>query len=188
MKHGREDIFGGPNFFQKNEEIYNKFLNESVHHSLGFFILAPSGTGKTHFIVRQEEKNWIDGDTLWISTKAHPDTDWWTKGPEIIKEVDARSDVITQEAKRLGLWVLGASNNWLRPDAVVLPPWDTNVAYIKHRQENNYDGGLKTDQLAQLEAHRLEIEDMAKQKNVPIFESVEKATSYIEELYKQSNI
>lgn len=179
------DIFDGPNIFHKSEEIYKKFVNETVSHTKGFFILAPSGTGKTYFINQQKEKNWIDGDMLWIATRAHPNTDWWTKGLDVIKEVDARSDVVTQEAKRLGLWILGASNNWLAPDAVVLPPWDTNVAYIKNRQETNYDGGLTTDQLGQLESHRKEIKEMADNKNIPIFDSVDKATSYLEELYKK---
>lgn len=180
------DIFDGPSVFHKNDNIYKKFLNETRPHTKGFFILAPSGTGKTHFVNRQKEKNWIDGDVLWVATKAHPHTDWWTKGLEIIKEVDARSDVITQEAKRLGLWILGASNNWLIPDAVVLPPWNINVAYIKNRQEKNYDGGLTTDQLSQLESHRKEIKEMANNKKVLIFDSVDEATSYVEKLYKQS--
>jgi hypothetical protein len=180
------DIFDGPCIFQKNEETYKKFLDETVRHSKGFFILAPSGTGKTHFVTRQNEKHWIDGDMLWMATGAHPDIAWWTKGLDIIQEVDARSDVITQEAKRLGLWIIGASNNWLAPDAVVLPPWETNVAYIKKRQETNYDGGLTMDQLGQLESHRKEIEEMAKAKNVPIFDSIEGATSHIQELYNKS--
>ena len=177
------DIFDGPIVFQKDEEIYKKFLSETMPHSKGFFILAPSGTGKTYFTNRQTEKHWIDGDKLWVATNAHPDAAWWTKSFEVIAEVDARSDVITQEAKRLGLWIMGASNNWLKPDAVVLPPLKTNIEYIKKRQEGNYDGGLKTDQLDQLKAHRKEIKKMAKNKKVPIFESIEAATSYIKDMY-----
>ena len=126
------DIFDGPNSFYKNESVYGKFIAETVPHKKGFFILAPSGTGKTHFVKRQTEKHWIDGDSLWTATRAHPETDWWRRGIEVIKEVDARSDVMTQEAKRQGLWILGASNNWLTPDAAVLPPWEVNVAYIKN--------------------------------------------------------
>ena len=178
------NIFDGPSVFKKDNEIYKNFLDETMPHTKGFFILAPSGAGKTYFVNKQKEKNWIDGDTLWVATRAHPNMDWWNMGLDVIREVDARSDVVTQEAKRLGLWILGASNNWLAPDAVVMPPWDTNVAYIKHRQETNYDGGLKTDQLGQLESHRKEIKEMADNKKVPIFESINKATSYLEELYK----
>lgn len=179
------NIFNGSTVFQENEEIYRKFLGKTISHSKGFFILAPSGTGKTHFVSHQKEKNWIDGDTLWVATGAHPNIDWWTKGLEIIKEVDARSDIITQEAKRKGLWILGASNNWLVPDAVVLPKLETNIAYIKKRQEGNYDGGLTLNQLDQLKSHRKEIEEMAKSKNIPIFESINEAVSYLEEIYKK---
>jgi len=78
------NIFDGPSVFQKSEKVYAKFINETVAHTKGFFILAPSGTGKTYFVNKQKEKNWIDGDVLWVATKAHPNTDWWTKGLDII--------------------------------------------------------------------------------------------------------
>lgn len=169
--------------FIPNRESYQKFLNDTVSHKRGFFILAPSGAGKTHFVKNQKEKNWIDGDFLWVASGAHPDTRWWTEGLEKIKEVDSRSDIVTEEAKKLGLWIVGASNNHLVPDAVVLPPWDKNVSYIKYREENNYDGGLKSDQLEQLKNHRTEIQENAEKNNVPIFESMEEATSYLEKQY-----
>lgn len=78
---------------------------------------------------------------------------------------------------------MGASNTWLTPDAIVLPPWETNVEYIKRRQETNYDGGLTMNQLDQLKSHRDAIEELAKKKNVPVFESIQEATKYIEEEY-----
>jgi hypothetical protein len=179
------DIFHGPSVFQKDKAVYDIFLKRTVPHSKGFFILAPSGVGKTYFVTHQKEYHWIDGDRLWVAARAHPDVAWWTMGLEVIEEVDARSDVITQEAKRLGLWIMGASNNWLLPDAVVLPPWELNVAYIKQREETHYDGGLKSNQLDQLKSHRTSIEQMAKQKNVPMFESIDAATSYLQERYLQ---
>lgn len=178
------DIFDGPSVFQKNTEIYKEFLDETIQHTRGFFILAPSGSGKTHFIKRQLEKNWIDGDKLWETTRAHPDAPWWTMSRDIIREVDARSDVVTQEAKRLGMWIMGASNNWLSPDAIVLLPWETNVAYIKKREVENYDGGLKSHQLEQLELHHKDIKEMAKSRNIPVFDSVEKAVNHLQDLYK----
>ena len=180
------DTFDGPSIFQKNEGIYKKFLDETLHHTRGFFILAPSGSGKTHFIKRQTEINWLDGDAIWIASRAHPDLPWWTMSREVIREVDARSDVITQEAKRLGLWIMGASNNWLAPDAIVLLPWDKNVAYIKKREEEDYDGGLKSHQLAQLELHHKDIREMAEKNNVPVFDSIEKAVYHLEEIYDKS--
>lgn len=176
------DIFDKFTVFQNDKKVYDKFLKETVPHSNGYFILAPSGAGKSHFIKRQKEKHWIDGDLLWIAAGAHPDIDWWTRGDEVIKEVDARSDIVTQTGKRLGLWIMGASNNWLLPDAAVLPPWEINMEYIRRRQEGNYDGGLKMDQMDQLREHREWIQSMAEQKNVPIFKSIEEATVYLEEI------
>ena len=170
--------------FGQEESVYREFLAATIPHKIGYYILAPSGTGKTHFIKHQLENHWTDGDLLWEATGAHPKTEWWNGGLEMIKEVDARSDVVTAAAKRLGLWVLGASNNWLRPDAVVLPDWKTNVKYIAFREKNNYDGGLKTSQLQQLKNHRAEIRKMAKQKKVPIFLTVQEATEYISKLNK----
>lgn len=89
------DIFHGPSVFQQNKKVYQPFLAETLPHMKGFFILAPSGTGKTYFVNHQSQKHWIDGDALWNATGAHPNVEWWTMGLEVIEEVDARSDVIT---------------------------------------------------------------------------------------------
>lgn len=173
--------------FSSDKSRYDAFLEKTIPHKKGYFVLAPSGTGKTYFIKNlQKENHWIDGDTLWQSTGAHPDSAWWSQGLDVIKQVDARSDVVTAQAKECGLWVLGASNNWLRPDAIVLPDWKTNVRYIKTREKNNYDGGLKSDGLAQLKSHRKELRMIARTKNVPIFPTVQAATEYILGLEKQS--
>jgi hypothetical protein len=181
------NFFETPSILQEGVGVYQKFVRESVPHKKGFFIVAPSGAGKTYFVTRQEEKNWIDGDTLWIAGGAFPGDLWWTGGLEVIKEVEARCDVITSEAKRQGLWVIGASNNWLVPDAVVLPPLAINIAYIKSREENNYDGGLTSKNLKQLKAHRKEIKQLAKKRKVPIFTSVQAATDHIAHLYEKLN-
>lgn len=181
------DIFKGKTVFSENKEVYDRFINSTTPHSKGYFILAPSGAGKTHYVKNQIEKNWIDGDSLWYSAGAHPDGPWWTMGIDVINEVDARSDIITQEAKKVGLWIIGASNNWLIPDAVVLPPREVNVEYIKKRENGEYDGGLKSDQLEQLDSHREWIRSMAEKNNVPIFDSVSEATDYIMKIYSNNN-
>ncbi len=166
--------------FSSDKTPYDIFLQHTVPHRRGYFILAPSGTGKTYYIKNiQKDQHWIDGDVLWQSTGAHPDTEWWNQGLDVIKQVDARSDVITAQAKECGLWVMGASNNWLRPDAIVLPDWKTNVRYIKTREENNYDGGLTTAGLAQLKSHRRELRATARAKKVPVFSTVAEAAEYI---------
>ncbi|KKP64261.1 MAG: hypothetical protein UR60_C0025G0017 [Candidatus Moranbacteria bacterium GW2011_GWF2_34_56] len=54
-----------PLMFSDGSTVYNKFKKEYKVHSKGFFILAPSGAGKTYYIKNQKAKHWIDGDLLW---------------------------------------------------------------------------------------------------------------------------
>ncbi len=95
--------------------------------------------------------------------------------------IDARCDVITQEAKKLGFWIVGASNNWLKPDAIVVPDKETHKAWIAHREENNYDGGATSDKFSQVESH---IAWMLKweEQGVPRFETVQAAAEYLAKL------
>ena len=51
-----------PLVFTDGTSIYSELGKKYIQHKIGFFILAPSGTGKTHFIKNQEKQNWIDGD------------------------------------------------------------------------------------------------------------------------------
>src|SRR3989339_1225632 len=109
-----------PVMFADGTEIYKKLAEKYITHKRGFFILAPSGAGKTHFIKAQKEQHWMDGDELWMETNAHPNNAWWEAGDGLsIREVDFRSDIVTLQAKKLGFWIMGASNLWLKPDAVV---------------------------------------------------------------------
>lgn len=166
--------FKTPLMFVDGSSLYKKFAEEFITHKKGFFIMAPSGAGKTYFIDRQKEKHWIDGDSLWETANAHPKGEWWLESGEIIDEIDSRSDFITNEAKKIGFWVIGASNNWLKPDAIVLPNWSTHKKYIKAREMNNYDGGATSDRLSQVLRHRKWIRRWTK-KGVPVFQSVEEA-------------
>lgn len=167
-----------PLVFKDGSVVYKKFSDEYITHKNGLFILAPSGVGKTHFINRQKDKHWIDGDILWEMTGAHPDSAWWTQGDDVINEVDFRSDLITQEAKRLGFWIMGASNSWLKPDAIVIPDWEIHKKYIGHRENNNYDGGATSKNHDQVLKHRNKILGYEKQ-GVPKFQSVEEAVNYL---------
>ncbi len=167
--------------FTDGSKVYNKLAKEYITHKRGFFIMAPSGAGKTYFIKNQKEKHWIDGDVLWEATNAHPKGEWWLEPLDVIDEVDQRSDIITVQAKKLGFWIMGASNNWLKPDAIVLPHWNTNKKYIKTREMTAYDGGAKSDKLAQVLSHRKWIRQWAK-KGVPEFKSIKEATDYLASL------
>lgn len=166
-----------PLMFSDGSKVYNKLKKEYKTHKKGFFILAPSGAGKTYFIKNQKAKNWIDGDILWEATNAHPREEWWLNMDSII-EADQKSDIITSQAKKIGFWIMGASNCWLKPDAIVIPSWSKHKKYIKIREENHYDGGAKSDKLQQVISHRKEILEWAK-KGVPKFESIEDAVKYL---------
>lgn len=170
-----------PLVFSDGSEIYKEFSKQFITHKKGFFIVAPSGAGKTHYIKNQKENHWMDGDALWESSNAHPKGAWWLEPGEIIDEIDQRSDIITVQAKKLGFWIMGASNNWLKPDAIVLPNWSTHKKYIKIRETTNYDGGATSDKLEQVLRHRKWIGRWAKQ-GVPVFKSIEDAAIYLASL------
>jgi hypothetical protein len=159
-----------PLVFKDGTELYDEFAKRYITHKRGFFILAPSGAGKTYYINNQKTKHWIDGDEIWIAANAHPKFGWWLQ-----------SDVVTMQAKMLGFWIMGASNNWLKPDAVVLPHLITHKKYIRSRENNEYDGGATSDKMAQVLNHRKIIENWVK-KGVPKFDSIEKAVTYLASL------
>ncbi|MCR4312184.1 MAG: ATP-binding protein [Candidatus Uhrbacteria bacterium] len=151
------------------------FATENIVHDKGLFILAPSGSGKTYFVKNQAEKHWIDGDQLWNAAGAHPEGPWWTESLEIINEVDRRSDVVTRAAKAKGLWILGASNFDLPPDAIVIPPEATLREYIHIRETTDYDGGATSDRFDQVLGHITWMKDTYEKMGVPIFSSVAEA-------------
>jgi len=170
-----------PLVFTDGSTVYKKLAKKNITHKRGFFILAPSGSGKTYFINHQKEKHWIDGDELWEVGNAHPKGAWWLESLDTITEIDQKSDVITMQAKKLGFWILGASNNWLKPDAIVLPHWSTHKKYIKDRELNHYDGGATSKDFSQVLGHRKWIREWTKQ-GVISFASVEKAVDYLSSL------
>lgn len=165
-----------PLIFKEGSDVYKKFSQQSITHSKGLFILAPSGSGKTYFIERQEDRHWIDGDSLWEATNAHPSGFWWLG--DNIDEIDQRSDIITIQAKKLGFWIIGASNNFLKPDAIVLPHWSTHKRYIIQRESKSYDGGATSDRFSQVLRHRKWIRRWIRQ-GVSSFKSIKEATDFL---------
>lgn len=168
-----------PLVFTDGTNIYNDLKKEYVTHNKGYFIYGPSGVGKTYFINNQEVKNWIDGDILWSHAHAFPDSDWWNLPGEEIDMIERRADVITEQAKKLGFWIIGASSVNVVPDAIVIPDFDTHLSYIKYRENNNYDGGIKSDDLDRIKNTR-EYYSRFSRDGVPIFKSVSEAVYYIE--------
>jgi hypothetical protein len=175
-----------PLVFADGSNFYKKLSEGYLVHQKGFFILGPSGVGKSHYYRQQKEnaKHWIDADRVWRWSKAMPKGAWWEKGYKVIKDVESKCDIITAEAKKMGFWLIGSANNWLLPDAIVIPHWNTHVKLIKKR-ELNFDGGARSTpkDLAQLKKHRQEILLWAK-KGVPKFNSVEEAVAYLEKQYQ----
>jgi hypothetical protein len=165
-----------PLVFADGTDTYKRIAERTVRHSAGYFILAPSGAGKTHYIENQKEHHWIDGDEIWMSAKAHPEGPWWLEGIAVTDEIDQRCDVITAQAKKLGFWIMGSSNYWLKPDAVVIPEWDVHRAFVSKREQENYDGGATSKDLDQLQVSRKWMSRWEKE-GVTIFKSIEEAVA-----------
>jgi hypothetical protein len=176
-----------PLIFTDGSAFYKNLAREYIAHKKGFFILGPSGVGKSHYYRNQKEgeKHWIDADRLWRWSKAMPKGAWWEKGGKVIENVESKCDVITEEAKKMGFWLIGSANRWLTPDAIVVPHWQTHIKFIKKR-ELNFDGGARStpEDLVRLKRHRKEISQWIK-KGVPKFISVEEAIKFLEENYKK---
>lgn len=168
-----------PIVFTDGTDVYNNLKKEYITHKNGFFIYGPSGVGKTHYIKQQKENNWIDGDILWEATKAFPKGDWWNLSGDEIDVIERRADIITEQAKKLGFWIIGASSVNYIPDAIVIPDFETHLKYIKYREENNYDGGMKSNDLDKIKKNRDYFARFAKD-GVPIFNSVEEAVQFLE--------
>ena len=167
-----------PLVFTDGTSVYKKLSEKYITHKVGYFILAPSGAGKTHYVKNQKELHWLDGDEIWNLAKAQPDGTWWLEDIPIIDEIDQRCDVITAEAKKQGFWMMGASNHWLKPDAVVIPDWDRHKELVLHREENNYDGGATSKDLERLKKSREWMSRWEKD-GVPIFPTIELAVEHL---------
>ncbi len=98
-----------------------------------------------------------------------------------MNRVDQRSDVITMEAKHVGFWIVGASNYWLKPDAIVIPDWEIHKKYIATRHKNNYDGGATPDDHDQVLSHIKFIKTWHTDHDVPQFASVHEAVTALTE-------
>jgi hypothetical protein len=169
---------GTPIIFADGTSFYATLSKTYIRHDRGLFILAPSGVGKTHFVSGQSDgaMHWIDGDTLWVATNADPTDDDWEDNFSLVQAVNARCDVITYQAMQLGFWIMGASNQFLKPDAIVIPSWETHLGYIKQREGGDYDGGAKEKDLEGLKSHIKWIKHWEAE-GVPCFTTIEEAVA-----------
>lgn len=176
-----------PVIFQDGSMVFNDFIHKGYHtHHTGLFILAPSGTGKTYFVRSQNAKEWIDGDELWPLCGADPTDETWNGDMEEVMEINARCDVITLQAKKAGLWVVGSSSLFLQPDAIVLPDWDTHKRYITTRESLRYGDGATMADLDGVKRHRQWIRRWKKH-GVPCFKSITEATVYCSKIPRTQN-
>lgn len=164
-----------PTIFTDGSEYFKQLEQKFIRHKKGFFIMTPSGAGKTYFCRKQSEPHWIDGDDLWLETGAMPNEPWWDQGVDVINRVEQRCDVITASAVDSGYWILGSVNFWLKPDAIVIPTLDVLMKQIKQRQQDGYDGGLKEEHIEQLITHIGIIRDWKIKYDVPEFKTIQSA-------------
>lgn len=168
-----------PIVFSDGTHIFDEIKKKYKTHERGLFVYGPSGIGKTYFVEHQKEKNWIDGDTLWVACNAFPKGEWWNLSSEEISSIERRADVITEEAKKMGFWIIGASSVNTIPDAIVMPDFETHLSYIKYRESHNYDGGMKSNDLDLIRENR-EYFSRFEKEGVPVFTSIEDAVKYLE--------
>ena len=165
-----------PIIYCDGTKVYDKLKKEYITHKKGIFIYAPSGVGKTWYINHQIEPHFIDGDYLWGLCGALPKGAWWLSSDEDIDRFERRADTITEQAKKLGFFIMGASRVSVVPDAIVIPTLETHLKYLKAR-ESHYDGGLKSDNMEAIKSSR-ERTLKAKGPNTLMFESIEQACEY----------
>lgn len=93
------DSRSSPVVFTDGKTTSDRLAKSCSTHCYGLFVLAPSGTGKTYYVNGQHEKHWIDGDLLWTVTGSDYSDMKWISNIQEVSEIDARCDVITQQAK-----------------------------------------------------------------------------------------
>ena len=166
-----------PVIFTNGAAFFEDLETKYVKHTKGLFIMTPSGAGKTYYCTRQQEQHWIDGDTVLTDAGAQPKSDWWNQGVPVIERVEQRCDVITRQCVDKGFWIMASINAWLKPDAIVIPDWGVLTAQIASRQQNNYDGGLTSEQQDQLKKGIEIIQKWNTEHGVPLYKSIDEAVT-----------
>lgn len=176
-----------PVIYKDGRKLFSEFKKIGyTTHTTGLFILAPSGAGKTHFVTNQRIRNWIDGDDLWPASGADYTDESWNNNMTEVMEVNARCDIVTLQAKKAGFWIIGSSNLFLRPDAIVLPDWAKHKAYITKREAGLAANGALSSDFSGVKEHRALIRKWLKY-DVPIFSSVKEASLYCAQLKETNN-
>lgn len=183
----------------KIEEVVGQFTEKHVQHKHGAVIFVGSGGGKSttcrEQVPNSEGKtDLVDADFVYRALGApplNPETGlalpWWDMGDEVIEEVVKRCALVNETMVKKGLWALTTS---FTPDdpyvpsdtVVVILPWEEHKRRMitKFRGEH-YDGGAKaTDEgFALVQGHREWAERVAREKNIPVVDSIETAVELV---------
>lgn len=159
--------------FTSGKDVYSKYNKNYKKHEKGYVILGPPGIGKTRFVKNQvgKKKDWIDQDDLFYDLGVN-----WHINKNNEKEFKLnylRADYMSEQSKLLGYRIIGSLFWEYIPDAIVIPPLELHKNYIKKRKGLIYENVVNIRQL--LFKH-------AKKNNIPIFDNINDATNYLENL------
>jgi hypothetical protein len=186
---------------KKVEEVIKKYEAKHIKHKHGAVVFVGSGGGKSTFCRNQKpnsegKTDFIDADLLYRETGAHPlqpgvyplrPLPWWDMGKEVIIEVEARCGVVNQAMIDHGLWAMTTSfdpYDKYVPDniVVVMLPWEEHQRRIIEKNKGeHYDAGAKADEkgFARVQSHREWTEKIAKERDIPIVDSIEEAVELV---------
>jgi hypothetical protein len=186
---------------KKVESIVKKYENKHIRHKHGAVIFVGSGGGKSTVCRNQKpdsegKTDLIDADLVYRETNAHPlqpgvyplrPLPWWEMGDEIIHEVELRCGVVNQAMIDHGLWAMTTSfdpEDKYVPEniVIVLLPWEEHKRRIVEKSSSaNYDAGAKANKagFSIVMGHREWTKKVAKEKNIPVIDSIEKAINLV---------
>jgi hypothetical protein len=181
------------------EKVISKYATRHVVHEHGAIIFVGTGGGKSTTCRNQiptdsGKTDFIDADLVYRETGAHPckpgvtplsPLPWWDMGDGAIHEVELRCGLVNASMIKHGLWALTTSftpEDEYMPSAIVILPWDEQKRRIEEKSRGQfYDGGAKaTEQGFSLAlGHRKWAEKVAKEKNIPVVDSIDAAIDLV---------
>lgn len=189
---------------EKVETVIRGYEGKHVKHKHGAIIFTGSGAGKSttcrNQVPNTEGKtDLIDADLVYRETEAHPlkprsspdeplrPLPWWDMGPKVIQEVEKRCGVVNQSMIDHGLWTLTTSfdpGDAYVPEniVIVMLPWEEHKKRIIEKfHSEHYDAGAQPTEegFARVLSHREWTEKVAKEKNIPVVDSIDAAIDLI---------
>ena len=160
--------------FTNGDDVFEDFNTAYKRHDKGYIILAPPGTGKSHFVNSQKgtKKDWIDVDILFGEKSLN--INWNNcKNRDDLRLAYLRADYMLEHCKVYGYRIIGALFWEYKADAMVIIPLKQHIKYMKNRSDLD---------LKKLKNLRNIFISHAKEKKIPIFKSINEAIRYINSL------